>query len=108
VAKHVLPPLGDFSEKSFSPFIQMAANCPGLFGGRIPVRLGISCSMIHVLLGFVAWWLSSSTIVAVFVVYQFTQHLFEDKPFDLNSTLWDIGEFAAGILIPDTLFPLVS
>lgn len=83
-------------------------SCPGLFGGMIPVRLGISCSMIHILLGLLAWWFSSSAIIGLFVIYQFTQHLFEGKPFDLSSALWDIGEFAIGLLIPDLLLPLLS
>lgn len=74
-----------------------------MFNGLIPLNLPISCTLVHILIGVIAWWIGSPIIPMVFVAYQLTQHLVEGKEFDEWSAIVDIMEFQIGWTAADFL-----
>lgn len=71
-------------------------SCPGMWNGLVPIRLPVSCSVIHVGLGFLAGYYQAHQLAWFYFLYQTTQSAIEGRPHPLSSLLRDLSEFVLG------------
>ena len=73
----------------------MVKICPGLWGGRLPLPLPVSCRIVHVTLGVLAGYTHSWILALVFYLYQTTEQFALGYRDSVGN---DLLEFTVGFL----------